>query len=317
MTGEGVVAYAAARARTVTIVGGGDPYKLANIGRTFGTLDVDRLTGVRALSRRSPRMLPITARVRSLATGRTRTGRTRVAAPEWMSTVAADHLLYDIQAVEERYGSGTAQLSWTIKGTRLDTGAAWTLRWTDRVSDPSDIAYAAALRLYSQLDALVSDPNTAARIASVGIQATISRGSTTDRVRRLEVSRNGGPWVASGPIAVAAGDDLRVRVSLRARSGRTYSRTVDLKVPPGASGQGLVHALGGSSAATTGCDPIGGECPATFGGLLDGLRDAPRGDDLLVALDLQDAGGETLRVAATVRLDHVASGSRRLRLDAD
>jgi len=316
MTGDGAVAYAAARARTVAIVDGADPYKLANIGRTFGALDVDRLTGVRALAGVAPRTLPITARVRSLSTGRTRTGRTRVSSPGWMTTVAADHLLYDIQAVDERYGSGTAQLRWTIRGTRLDTDASWALHWTDRVSDPTDIAYASALRLYAQLDALVTDPTTAARIRSVSIEATIGRGSVTDRIRRVEVSRNGGPWVGSGPIAVGAGDELRVRVHLRARSGRTYVRVVGLVVPSGATGRGLLHVLGGSSAITSGCDPIDGACPTTFGGLLDELRDAPRGDDLLVALDLHDAGGGSLRVASAVRLDHVVSGARRLRLDA-
>ncbi|MEZ4597218.1 MAG: hypothetical protein R3C32_10605 [Chloroflexota bacterium] len=62
MTGDGAVAYAAARARTVAIVDGADPYKLANIGRTF-SLDVDRLTGVRALAGwRLARWPPITAR---------------------------------------------------------------------------------------------------------------------------------------------------------------------------------------------------------------------------------------------------------------
>ena len=317
MTGDGVVAFGAARARTVAIVDGGDPYKLADIGHSFGVLDVDRLVGVRAIAHRRPRTLPITAHVRSRATGRVRTGLTRVAMAAWMPSVAADHLLVDIQAVEERYGGGTATLDWTIRGTRLDTGSAWTLRWRDRVSDPADVAYASALRLYTQLDSLASHPGTDARIVSVTIDATISRIATVDRIRRIEVSRNGGPWQQVAPLTVSPGDELRVRVSLRPRDGRTTSHIVTLTVPPGMAGKGVLHVLGGGSAPGNGCDPVDETCPDTFGQLLHGLRNAPRGDELLVALDVTDAGNTSLRVSTTLRLGHVVEGERRLRLEAE
>lgn len=317
MTGEGQVAFGAARARTLTIVAGADPYKLANIGRTFGLLDVDRLTGIRALSGARPRALPVTARVRSRTTGRVRTGRTSVTMPGWMTSVAADHLLYDIQAVDERYGPGTARLRWTIRGVRLDTDTTWTLERGDTVTDTADVAYASALRLYTQLDTLVNDPTAEVRIRSVSIDATVSRGAIVDRIRRVEVSRNGGPWSRGGSIAVTGGDELRVRVSLRSRTGRTYGRVVAMTVPAGATGTGLLHVLGGATAPTDGCDPVDRGCPTSFGRLLDALRAAPRGDDLVVTLDLRDGAGESLRVTTTTRLAHVADGERRVRVTAD
>jgi hypothetical protein len=317
MTGEGIVALGAARAKAVAIVDGADPYKLADIGRTFGTLDVDRLVGIRAVPRLMPRMLPVTAHVRSRTTGRVRTGRTSVAMAVWMPTVAADHLLVDIQAVEERSGGGTAQLEWTIRGTRLDTDAAWTLHWSDQVSDPSDVAYASALRLYTQLDALVNDPSTEVRLRSVRIEATISRAVTTDRIRRVDVSRDGGPWQSSGPVEVGPGSELRVRISMRPRNGRTYHRTVRLQVPAGVAGEGVLQVLGGASVPGNACDPVDGSCPDTFGGLLDGLRAAPRGDELLVALDLTDGDGRSVRVSSTLRLAHVVQGHRSLGITAD
>jgi hypothetical protein len=316
MTGEGTVAFGAARARTVAIVGGGDPYKLADIGRTFGALDADRLVGVRAIAGRVPRMLPVTAHVRSRTTGRVRTGRTLVATPEWMPGVAADHLLVDIQTVEDRYGGGTARLDWTIRGVRLDTGTAWTLRRSDIVADPGDISYASALRLYLTLDALVGQPGTEVQVRSVSIDATIMRAATVDRIRRIEVSRNGGPWQRTGPIEVAPGDELRVRVSVRPRDGRTSSSIVTLTVPTGATGDGVVDVLGGPNVPTNGCDPIVGDCPATFGGLLDALRGLPRGDELLVELAMTDTHGEPLRASATTRLAHVVEGERLLVVSA-
>lgn len=317
MSGEGSVAFGAARASAVTIVDGLDPYKLANVGRTFGTLDVDRLVGVRAIAGRAPRAFPITAHVRSRTTGRTRTGRTVVSMPSWIPAVAADHLMYDIQAMEERTGPGTATLAWTIQGTRLDTGATWTLRRADVVTDDADVAYASALRLYLQLDTLVTDPSAAVRLRSVSVDVTITRGTTIDAVRTVEVSRNGGPWQRSGPIAVAPGDTLRVRVGLRPRNGRTYTRVATLSVPPGAAGDGIVQVTGGASMPADGCDPVDGLCPDTFGGLLDALRDAPRGDDLEVSLVLGDGGDGTVRATDRLRLGHMVSGERRLRVTTD
>ena len=316
MTGEGVVAYGAARASAVAIVGGLEPYKLADIGGTFGVLDRDRLVGIRATAGSRPGTLPVTAHIHSTDTGRSRTGRTIVASPAWMPSVAADHLLYDIQAVEDRFGGGTAALSWTIEGTRLDTGQTWTLRWTDRVTDATDVAYAAALRLFDQLEVLQENPNAAIHIRSVDITATVGPGTSAYAVRGLQVSRNGGPWVSAGALAVAPGDSLRIRVRLRHRTGLTTSRTVSIDVPAGATGPGEVRVIGGGDAATDGCGLDGQSCPTTFARLLDALRDAPRGDDLVVVLDLPGSGSDAVRVTRTVRMDKVVRGTARSEIDA-
>jgi hypothetical protein len=316
MTGEGIVRYGAARASTVTIAGGQDPYKLANIGRTFGVLDRDRLVGVRATAGTPPGALPITARVRSLDTGRIRLGRTVVTTPAWMPVIAADHLLFDIQSVLDRYGGGTARLDWTIHGTRLDTDTTWSLHWTDRVADSADIAYAAALRLFDQLFALQDNPSAAIRIRSVSIDATVSRGGSAYAIRKVEVSANGGAWQSGSSVTIAPGDRLRVRVSLRPRTGRTTMRTLTLDVPGGVSGTGVLHAVGGADAPTDGCDLDHAACPTTFAGLLAALRAAPRGDDLRVILDLTGAGGDPVTVTRSIRLDRVVRGIREVALDA-
>lgn len=315
LTGEGVVAYGAARARTVAIVGGSDPYKLANIGGTFGVLDRDRLTGIRATAGSRPAALPVTARVRSTDTGRVRTGRTIVTSSTWMPSVAADHLLFDIQTVEDRLGGGTAVLAWTIQGTRLDTGQTWTLRWSDRITDSTDVAFAAALHLFDQLETLQDNPSAEIRIRNVDITATISPGTSAYAIRSVEVSQNGGPFVVPDGLAVAPGDELRIRVRLRHRTGLTTGRTVSIDVPADVSGPGLLRVLGGSEVPSGGCD-LDGVCPTTFAGLLEGLRDAPRGDDLLVVLDLVDASDDLVRLTRTVRMDKVVRGAFYYFVDA-
>jgi hypothetical protein len=246
-----------------------------------------------------------------------RIGRTFVTTPVWMPSVAADHLLYDIQVADDLTGGGTAQLAWTIEGTRLDTGQTWTLNRTDRVTDTLDIAYGAALRLYDQLGTLQDNPYAAVRIRSVRIDAVIGPSTSSYAIRRVEVSRNGDAWRAGDLLTVAPGDELRVRVQLRPRTGRTTMRVVSMTVPGHATGPGLLRVQGGADGPTDGCDPDGASCPTTFGGLVQRLRDGPRGDDLLVMLDLSDATGAAVRETRALHMDRVVRGVREITLEAD
>ena len=63
MTGDGRVAFGAARASAITIVDdpAGTPFKMANIGHMFGRLDQDRLVGHPGDRRAVPRNIALTA----------------------------------------------------------------------------------------------------------------------------------------------------------------------------------------------------------------------------------------------------------------
>ena len=86
----------------------GTPFKLANIGHTFGLLDQDRQSGIRATVGSAPRSIPVSARVRATDSGYIRLGRTSVTTSSWVPIVAANHLLYDIIAATDSEGAGTA-----------------------------------------------------------------------------------------------------------------------------------------------------------------------------------------------------------------
>ncbi|MGI9018626.1 MAG: SpoIVB peptidase S55 domain-containing protein, partial [Euzebya sp.] len=70
----------------------GAPFKLANIGRLFGTVDEDRLEGVRADVGNFPRRIPVTSTVQDLDLGTSREGRTDVITPDALPFAAAFHL---------------------------------------------------------------------------------------------------------------------------------------------------------------------------------------------------------------------------------
>ena len=68
-------------------------------------------------------------------------------------------------------------------------------------------------------------------------------------------------------------------------------------------------------AAGSACSSDPSACPATFGGLLRSLRDAPRSDDLLVSMDLTTLDGSDLTSSGSSRLGKVVEGSIQLPIE--
>ncbi len=305
MTGEGKVAFGAARAKAVAIIDGLEPFKLANIGRLFGVLDQDRLSGVQARVGRQPRLIPVVARVRSTESGRIRTGTTRVTASDWIPVVSANHLYYDIQTTADRVGKGTATVSWTITGRRAD-GRAWELRRDDRFAS-ADAAYDAANLLYQQLGLLQDNGAENITFTKVSARATVSPIVKRYTVRKVLVSRNGGAFRERSSLGVRPGDRLDIRVRLVDQKGVASLRTLRVNVPSKAAGYGYLVVAGGSETISD-CVWDPGACGGSFPRLLRSLREAPRGDDLIASLDLDDFGGGSTSRSIVKRQDKVVSG---------
>ncbi len=310
MTGDGKVAFGAARASSITIVDDptGTPFKLANIGRMFGLLDQDRLSGIRATIGTKPRSILLTARVRAADSGYIRTGHTSVTTSSWVPIVAANHMLYDIMTTADSEGGGTAVLDWTIRGTRPN-GQKWALVRSDRVANTSSVGLEAGQLLLDQLDEIESTPSEKVRFDSVTMHATVSPIVKAYFIRSALVSRNGGPWKSRSSITARPGDELRFKVSLKIYKGGTTSTIVSLKVPATATGGGYLTIGADQFGPDSECayDPTA--CPTTFNGLLKSLRTAPRNDDLRVTMDLSGFEEDGIKVSSTKRLDKVVEGS--------
>ena len=317
-TGDGKVAFGAARARSLTIVDdpAGTPFKLANIGHMFGLLDQDRQSGIRARAGTAPRDIAVSARVRASDSGFGRVGHTSVTTSSWVPIVAANHLLYDIIATADSEGAGTAGLTWTIKGTRPN-GQHWTLVRTDRVASTGVVALASAQLLLDQLAEIDETAIERVRFDSVTMQATVSPIVKQYVVESALVSRNGGPWKERTSITAHPGDHLRFKVALKIWKGATTSTIVGLTVPASATGSGFLTIgatpLGGGS--DCGFDPSA--CPTTFNALLQSIRDAPRGDDLPVTLDLSAFDPQGIQITKVKHLDKVVDGSIEFPIDVN
>ena len=131
------------------------------------------------------------------------------------------------------------------------------------------------------------------------------------------VSRNGGPWKERTSITAHPGDHLRFKVALKIWKGATTSTIVGLTVPASATGSGFLTIgttpLGGGS--DCGFDPSA--CPTTFNALLQSIRDAPRGDDLPVTLDLSAFDPQGIQITKVKHLDKVVDGSIEFPIDVN
>ena len=213
---EGRVSLGAARASSVAIVDSttGRPFKLVNIGSMFGVVDQDRLSGIRATIGKTPRDIPVTARVRSIETGVTRTGHTSVVDQRLLVLAAASHLVWDIMSATDSDGPGTASLSWTIRGTR-PSGQHWSLVRSDRVATTGLVVDSAGWMLLMQLAAIDAVDSEKVHFDSVTMTATVSPVVKAYQVDSVLVSRNGGAWKHRSSIRAHPGDTLRFKVGLK------------------------------------------------------------------------------------------------------
>jgi SpoIVB peptidase S55 len=271
------------------------PYKLANVGGVVGTVDQDRLSGIRALL--GPKLDPIEVESNVTDLGNEpENGVTRVNRTVDVPGIAAGHLLANIDREIDRIGSGGSVVGWTVAGT---VGAeSFSLTRNNRFADPFDIAVASSGELFEQLAELADNPFAEVTFDGVTIKADLG---AFQRYRITGLQRhNGADWVRvdpAAPLRVAPGS-LRVRVLLAAHRSDAPVPPVEMSfaIPQDAAGsEGSLDVLGGAGSGEEGGffeelfgeGPSGPEPePASFNELLASLQDAQRGDELVARLQL-------------------------------
>jgi hypothetical protein len=284
-------------------------FKLATIGRLFGTLDQDRLAGVRAHLGTAPRLIPIVADVTALDSGHERIGETDATTASILPGIAPAHLFYDIVSATDSETAGSSLVRWTVRG-HDGNGNAWTLERTNRFAALDDIAFASVFELSDDLGALLNNPFTDVTFNSVHVDASVTATIKALSIEKVLVSKNGGAFKNTTSLTLHPGDTLRIRVTLRRYHGDTKVVDLSLTVPQGAVGGGALLVQGGSGNVSP-C--LFNPCGTTFQKLLDSLAGAPRNNDLSAALDLFTNAGD-IRTAAqdTRHLGGVVSGNREI-----
>jgi len=296
------------------------PYKLATVGDLFGTLDQDRLAAIRAELGAAPNTIPVTSDVRSLDHGSQRDGRTDVAGSRFVPSIAAFHLLGNLDAVGDRIGGGSSRVKWVVRGERAD-GDPFVLRRANRYASQFDIAFESILELwFEQLAIIGANPFEEITFTDVDLEASVTEDYQAYGISNVKVSKNGGPFRPREFMRARPGDELVVRAILDQYRGDRVRVDLPLTVPDSAIGEGFLRVAGGSGSDFFGLEggclfdneacSAGGEGGDGFDALLQSLRAGPKNHDLSAELVLFGSGGEDEPIASTrERLDRVVDGS--------
>ena len=255
------------------------PFKVANPGGVAGTVDRDRLTGIRGRFGVAPAGLVVKS-VLTAPGGTTRTGTTRITDRTYAPDLAAIHTLVNAELALRASGGGSATTTLTVRGTRAG-GVPFTLERRIAVADSWSVGFALADDVYATLTDLVSQPFERVRLSSIAIEGRVTSAVEQYRVTALRV-KQGDRFVVpprEGSLVARAGRPLPVRLTLTPYQGVGGDRTVDLRVTPPA----------GAAGKTLGLEVEGGDEGRYGGEPFEQHDEASSLDEVLQRLASQDA----------------------------
>jgi hypothetical protein len=274
------------------------PFKLANLGGSVGTLDQDRLAGIRAQLGPGPSTVPIATDLTILDTSRSRHGRTDVVLRDLLPDLAFMHVLSNIDSLFDTIGPGSSRMSWTISG-RLANGQPWSFEHGNIYASEFDISVDSSFELADELFAIGFF-----RQKGVSVDDVFLNGEVEGAVRKLEILRvlvwrNGQYRPVGQEIRARPGSLLRLRIVLRRfEDGRRQNARFAVRMPRNLSDGAFLEITGGAGGGECGPEGCEGDeflIPATFDALLDQLAARPRNNVLSVIL----RAGPRMRVRST------------------
>ena len=289
----------------------GGPFKIVNLTAPLGTVDTDRMAGVRGVLGASPSGTAISSYVE--AADRSRTGSSVIVYEPDLPYLAAWHLYIAQDRVFEAWSRGTGLLRWTVRGERAD-GAPFTYTRSDRFASQWSITDDSAWELYGQLDRLQNNPFEDVTITEVTTDSRLSGNYDVYTVKTVSVRRDG-RWTALEPeqtLRLRAGTAKRFKVALTSRTLGERSVVLRVPVPRRAAGRfGEVTFTGGnwfggyyyeeSGMAAAGA--------ASFDALLKKMRTAVRNDSIVANLALYGETDRPLRRQVRANTGAVTDGA--------
>ncbi|KQT94725.1 hypothetical protein ASG49_07855 [Marmoricola sp. Leaf446] len=295
-------------------------FKVANIGAPIGTVDRDRLAGIRGREGALPRSHD----VRTTATQGTdtRTALTHVTVGSLVPEMAFGTTIAAQDRVLDRVGGGQATTRWRVTGTRKD-GSPFTYTRSNRYADPADISATTASALAMDLLALQDNPGEVVRITGVDAATTVEDTYATYRLASVQYLR-GAKWVTlpRRGATLPQGRTVRLRVTLTSREAASRVVSSSITVPPRSAGRpGLLVVRGGGEDLYSSEDFFedeeeffgeDGPAPsaATFPALLKSLSSAPANDEVVTSLQLAGRGAAARERTTRVDADRVVGGAK-------
>ncbi len=286
-------------------------FKVANLTAPVGVVDDERIAGVHGRVGAAPAGTMVTSYVE--ASGRSRTGSSRILYEADMPYLVSWHLYLDQDRVLQAWTKGTGALAWTVRGVRAD-GSPFTYTRADRYASPWSISDDSAWELYLELDQLKNNSFEDVVVTEVTTRSRLSTSYLVYDLQSVSV-RRGGRWAVLGQdetVRLRAGTAKRFKVALTSRVLGARTVVVKLPVPLRAAGRS-------GEVSITGGDWYGGydyyEEPAAagagvedFDGLLRSMRRAPHNDTVVAELQLYRDNGKGIRRRVTATTGAVTQG---------
>jgi hypothetical protein len=261
------------------------PYKLANITGFRGTVDQDRLTGIRGLTGVMPKLTAVTTALRNADLGTSRTGTTDIADQTMLALIGQYAVYVENVVAFDLEGPGSETMHWTITGRYH--GDPFTLTRSGVAYSQYDIPYDAPYELQGELGALQSNKFGPVDVTGVRFSGTLTQKQLTETITKVE-SRTGlqPTWAARSTLHVRPGGTVQLRVTMTRPDGTTALVPMTLAVPAGFTG-GTLDVRGGSP--PQGCPYCGfGESfqtsAKTFAAMLAQFQNGERQNDLVAAV---------------------------------
>jgi hypothetical protein len=283
----------------------GTPYAAARVGGTIGTVDQDRLSGVRMRLGAPPAGATVTMHLRDAATGAERAATTIINPlfPD-ASWEIANQLYGNLVAVQQQDGEGVVQMRWTATGT--SALGPWELGRRDRYASQWYVAGDAAYDVAAAIDQVIgANPFAKATLTSLELVAVTSPDYASDRITSVSADTGAG-FARLDPaegLVVDPGTDVPLRIEIQPfGGGPPLAVDVSLTIAPEAAGMsGGLTIAGGRSFM-----PEPTHEPTSFDDVLTSIRSMPTNDTLSVTTGF---GVEGVDQDVTVLLDEVVTGA--------
>lgn len=298
-------------------------FKLADVGALFGTVDQDRLAGIRADLSRGPVLVPVRSTIRNRDTGRRRVGETRAADKTQLPAITAFGLVANYDAIFDEIGDGRANTDWTITGRRAGN-RPFTLTRGNKFASRYDVAAEAAFDPAFAVDTLLANEFEPVSIDRVDFRSVVSSTYRDYTISKLAVSVDGGKYTTPKLLRVKGGALLRIRVTLRPfRSKALTTTTLTMRVPRQKGRVGTLRVTGGATLAQGGdeeegclispeaCEDVN---EPSLNSILSGLKNEWRNDQVAARLVLEAdrPGQQTIRKTGKKRVAEVVYGDKGL-----
>lgn len=289
------------------------PFKLATIAEPLGTVDQDRLAGLRGLLGLEPPRIPLRSSVSVPAAGTRLDGATDVVLEEIAGFATFLHVGMSIESAFDGSRPGTATAGWTIEGTRAG-GAPWRLSRSNIYASRGEVGFETGFEVGMQIDEILLNPFEDVRVSGVRFDAAVREGRAALTIQRVLVAKGRGPYRKRQVVRAAPGERIRVRVVLKPAERGRPSRHVDLafRLPRNAPPMGFLEISGPSSPMDEECMIEEMECggggsgPASFDALLRELERAPRNN--VLEAKLRVGPGMRVKAKKTRTFDAVVRG---------